>query len=140
MADKLEELPIHDRALEFCRAVTAILQRPAVRDDCDLWEQINKANDSILANMSEGFEQSTDAHFANYLYIAKGSLAEVLTRLKQAEEKKHITASDRRPLKKQGEELGRMLGGFIRYLGRSGFKNRGRHNGKQGGSQGLGID
>ena len=35
--------------------------------------------------MAEGFEQSTDAVLANYLYASKGSIAEVVARLKGAE-------------------------------------------------------
>jgi four helix bundle protein len=126
MADTLEELPIYDKALEFCRSVTAILERQEVRNDSDLWGQINQANGSITANMQEGFEQSTDASFAKYLYYSKGSLGEILARMRQAYEKKYIKEEEWRDLKAKGQELGRMLGGFIRYLARSNFKDRGR--------------
>lgn len=77
--------------------------------------------------MREGFEQSTDDNFGKYLYIAKGSLGEVLARLATAHQKRCITAAELRSITELGEELGRMLGGFIKYLARSGFKNRGRH-------------
>ena len=127
MAKKIEELPVFQKALEFCDAATAILGRPALCKDRKLWEQINDANDSITANMREGFEQSTDAAFAKFLYHSKGSLAEVLARLHRAHSKKYITAEELKPMVAIGEELGRMLGGFIRYLARSDFKDRGRH-------------
>ncbi len=127
MAKKIEELPVFQKALEFCAAVTAILDHPRLRKDRDLWEQINDANDSIPANMREGFEQSTDAAFAKFLYHSKGSLAEVLARLHRAHSKKYISSEELKPMVAIGEELGRMLGGFIRYLARSDFKDRGRH-------------
>jgi four helix bundle protein len=44
--------------------------------------------------MIEGFEQGTDRAFANYLTYSKGSLGEVLKRLKKAYFKKLITAEE----------------------------------------------
>ena len=76
----------------------------------------------------EGFEQGTDRAFANFLTHSKGSLAEVLTRLKQAYFKNYITEAELQAHLAAGEELGRMLGGFIKYLRRSGFRDRGAHN------------
>ena len=96
MAHRLEELPLYEKIQEFWSAVFAILQRSALRGDRDLWEQISDANDSIDANMHEGFGQPTDASFANYLFIAKNSLAEVVARVYKAHEKGHISDDDLR--------------------------------------------
>jgi four helix bundle protein len=127
MAHRLEELPIYSRASAFCTAVTAILERPAFGRNRDLRDQIDDANDSILANMSEGFEQPTDAGLAKFLYHAKASAAEVVSHLRAAARKHIITPADLSRVEPMGEELGRMLGGWIKYLDTSGFKNRGRH-------------
>jgi four helix bundle protein len=75
--------------------------------------------------MVEGFEQGTHRAFANFLTYSKGSLAEVLARLKQAHFKKYVTADELGDRLMAGEELGRMLGGFIKYLRRSDWRNRG---------------
>jgi len=127
MANTLEELPLYSKVLEFCDAVTAILTRPALRRDRHLWGQIDDANDSIDSNMQEGFEQPTDAAFAHYVFVAKGSTAEVRTRLRRAQLKGHITLEELQPIEAQGESLGKMMGGFIKYLLASGFTDRGRH-------------
>jgi four helix bundle protein len=81
--------------------------------------------------MVESFEQGTDRAFANFLVFSKGSLAEVLKRLKQAYFKKYIATDELRPRLKAGEELGKMLGGFIKYLRRCDWRDRGSHNGRQ---------
>ena len=81
MADRLEELPVYSKAHAFTVAVTAIIARPEFGRNRKLRDQIADANESILANMSEGFEQSTDAVLANYLYTSKSSIAEVVARL-----------------------------------------------------------
>ena len=125
MAHKIEELPIYPKVLEFCSAVDALLEKPGLRKDCDLHSQISRANASIPSNMVEGFEQGTDKAFANFLTYSKGSVAEVLTRLKKAHFKKYITADELTPLLVAGDELGKMFGGFIKYLRRCGWRDRG---------------
>ena len=127
MAHKLEELPVYGKAVAFWHAVNAILELPRLRKDRNLHDQISEANDSITSNMIEGFEQPTDRAFANFLTHAKGSLAEVLARLKQAHFKKYITEEQLNPPLKDGEELGKMLGGFIKYLRDTDWNDRGSH-------------
>jgi four helix bundle protein len=127
MANKLEELRVYQDAMAFWNAVNAILDKPAYRRDRKLAEQTSDANDSIPANISEGFEQPTDAAFANYLYHAKGSLGEVVARLREARLKKYITPDELSQRLTQGTELSRSLGAFIRYLDGCRWKDRGRH-------------
>jgi len=131
MAQKLEDLPIYHKALAFSNAVLAILDKPGLGKDRKLRDQISDANDSILANMSEGFEQSTDRGLEKYLFDAKGSTAEVVTRLNAAYRKHYITHDELVERIRLGEELGRMLGGWIKYLARSGWTDRGRHGVEQ---------
>ena len=74
MAKTLEELPLYSKVLEFWNAVFAILRDSELRRNRRLFEQIDSANDSVEANLKEGFEQPTDAAFAKFAGIAKGSL------------------------------------------------------------------
>jgi len=62
------------------------------------------------------------------------SLAEVLGRLKTARRKGCISQEELDGRLEAGEKLGKMLGGFIRYLKESDFKDRGRFKPKQTGS------
>jgi four helix bundle protein len=127
MAKKIDELPVYRKACEFTIAVTAILQRPGLRKDFKHRNQISEALDSIEANMEEGFEQGTDRAFARYLTTSKGSVAEVAGHLRRARRKAYISAEEVSPLLERAEELGKMLGGFIKYLRDSDWKNRGSH-------------
>jgi four helix bundle protein len=127
MAKKLEELPVHSKAMEFSVAVTALLGRPAFGKNRNLRDQIENANDSILSNMSEGFEQPTDRAVMKYLFDAKGSAAEVVTRLATAQRKGYVTLDEFRRCRTIGEEVQRMLGGWIKYLAQCDWKDRGRH-------------
>jgi len=134
MAHKLEELPIFGQAQAFCGAVSATLQRSRLRKDSDRYKQIADANDSILSNMDEGFEQGSDDGFAKYLYYSKGSVAEVMRRMRRACANGDVTSADITALTELSEPLGKMLGGFIKYLKRCGFKDRGRFKASQEGT------
>ena len=113
-------------AQKYCVAVTALLGRSSMRRDSKLFKQIVDANESILANMDEGFVQESDDEFARFLYYSKGSVAEVMRRLRRAAATGQVDPNGVKLLIDHAEMLGRMLGGFIKYLKRSGFKDRGR--------------
>ena len=99
MARKVDELPVFERVMTFWVAVSAIIERPQIRRNRKRYEQISEANDSIISNLREGFELTSDDEMA---------------------------ACDN-----MGDELGRMLGGFIKYLRRSGFKDRGSYRARK---------
>ena len=126
MVYKVEDLPVFSYAEDFSAAVTAILARSTLRKNRNVYEQIVDANESITANLDEGFVQQSDDGFAKHVYYSKGSIAEVMRRLRRAARKGHVSIEDVARLEPMAEELGRMLGGFIKYLKQSGFKDRGR--------------
>ena len=128
MAKRVEDLPIYSKVEEFWTAINAILDLPAVRRDSDLHNEISRANESVGSNLVEGFEQSTDRAFAHYLTYSKGSIAEVLKRLRKAYFRRYITRQELDARIAQGEDLKQMLGGFIKYLEESDWKDRGFHD------------
>jgi four helix bundle protein len=127
MARKVDELPVYQKVTELGIAINAILDRPGVRKDWKLRNQISDAMDSATANIEEGFEQGTDRAFAKYLSTSKGSIGEIIGHLRRARRKGHLTAADLDRLIPATEEIGRMLGGFIKYLRECDWKERGRH-------------
>jgi four helix bundle protein len=92
----------------------------------DSQEQISDAVGSVLANMAEGFEQPTDRALEKYLFTAKGSAAEVCRRLRFAHRRQFITTAELTTCCTMGAEVGRMLGGWIRYLAQCNWTDRGR--------------
>jgi four helix bundle protein len=91
MAHKVEELPVFSYADGFCDAVTAILKGSKLRKNGKLYEQIADANESIVANIDEGFDQQSDDGFAKFLQYSKGSLAEVMRRLRRAARREQVS-------------------------------------------------
>jgi hypothetical protein len=54
-----------------------------------------------------------------------------MRRLSRAAERGEVAAEDISALENLAEPLGKMFGGFIKYLKRSGFKDRGRFRASQ---------
>ena len=127
MAKRIDELPLYSDILEFTASVSALTRKPPLCRNFKLRNQITDAADSIEANFEEGFEQGTDRAFARYVTIAKGSLGETLGHLRRAYRKELIAKDALDARLASGESLGKKLGGFIKFLHRSDFKDLGHH-------------
>lgn len=79
-------------------------------------DQIQRASVSIMNNIAEGFERQTDKEFKQFLFIAKGSSAEVRSMLYLAYELKMITESEFKRLYNLAIETSKILSGFIKTL------------------------
>lgn len=124
-AKTVEDLELWKRAASFWKGVNALLDRPAFDRDWKLRNQLRDASDSVLSNIAEGFEQSTDRGFAKYLFDAKASAAEARKRLWMAAERKYSGDEEYQEVNTVGEEVARMAVGLIKYLLRSDHRDRG---------------
>lgn len=69
-----------------------------------------------MNNTAEGYAKRSDKGFKNFLYIAKGSTAEVESMLLLAKELGYINQEDQISLLNKTEEVGKLISGFIRKL------------------------
>ena len=76
-------------------------------------DQIFRASVSVSNNIAEGFERSSDNDFARFLYISKGSNAEVKSMLYLAKRLGFISETDVQEGMKLCVEIGRILNGLI---------------------------
>lgn len=90
-----------------------------------LRDQLGSASERVASSISEGFEQSTDRHFAQYLYRARGSSREIRTQLIVAKDRRHILDTERLHLSGKYEEIAKMLTGLIDHLETEDRKDRG---------------
>ena len=124
MAKCLEELLVYQRALEGAAAISAIVGRDSFKHDPRLRDQLASASASVAFLIAEGFEQSTDRYFAQYVYRARGSSREVRTQFLIAQERRHISAAECSRVSATFEEVAKMATGLIRHLEAEDRKHR----------------
>ncbi len=78
--------------------------------------QMRRAAVSVPCNIAEGQGRSTQKDYRHFVIQARGSVLELQTQIVISEELDFIDASTRNELKKQADEVGRMLNGLLRYL------------------------
>jgi len=125
IARRIEELLVFQKAMQLADAITAILALPGFAQELRLRNQLRDAADSVVANIAEGFPQSTDRGFARYLYVARGSLGEVRAWLELASRRDLVPPPQAARADGLAEETARMTTALIKYLLASNRRDRG---------------
>ncbi len=84
--------------------------------DFSFRDQIQRATISISNNIAEGYERQSNKEFSKYLYIAKGSCAEVRSMLYIALELKYVSKEDFDKLYTLSAEISKIISGLIKTL------------------------
>lgn len=115
-AERFEDLRIWQEARVLVRAI-----RAATRDlrDFDFRDQFRSAALSTMNNIAEGFERRTDADFAHFLDIAKGSAGEVRSMTYVAEDDLYLTPEQSARLREDCIHLAGGIATLAAYLRKS---------------------
>lgn len=89
-------------------------RRPAGLDP-DLASQIRRAAVSIVSNIAEGHGRGSNKDCCRFLFIAKGSLLELDAQVEVCSEIGILSSDDALRLIGRIGEVGRLLGGLIKY-------------------------
>jgi four helix bundle protein len=81
-----------------------------------LVNQIQAASVSSMSNIAEGFSRKSNKEFIQFLYISKGSAAEVQSQSYVALDQKYISQDDFNAIYNQAEIVSKLDSGFIKYL------------------------
>jgi four helix bundle protein len=79
-------------------------------------DQICRAAISVINNIAEGHERSSNKEFIRFLTIAKGSSGEVRSMLYVASDLNYIDKEKFELLLQKCKSISKQLGGFIKYL------------------------
>ena len=124
MVRVVEELLVYQKALDASDEISAMLKAKEFAKDRRLREQLGAASERVVSSISEGFEQSTDRHFASYLYRAKGSSSETRTQLRVARARGYLSEATRLSIAERYLEIEKMLRSLIRRLDEDDWRNR----------------
>lgn len=114
--ERFEDIKAWQVARELVSAVYRASGRGKFEKDFGLRDQIQRASVSVMANIAEGFERSSDRELHRFLYIAKGSAGEVRSHLFVALDLGYISDEEFSDLRAKSEEVAKSLSGFITYL------------------------
>jgi four helix bundle protein len=119
---KFEEIEAWRKARELTKRIYKISCTTSFARDFGLKDQIRRASVSIMSNIAEGYDRSGTGEFIQFLATAKGSAAEVKCQLYVALDQSYIDQATLVELTNLAAETGKMIGGLINYLRRSGLK------------------
>lgn len=125
---RFEDLEIWQIARKLSLKVFQLTEIGPVVRDFKFKDQIRAASGSVMDNIAEGFERSSQFEFVNFLSIAKGSAGEVRSQLYRGIDQKYFS-EETIELIKEYEDLVSDISGFMKYLNQSeirGQKFKGR--------------
>jgi len=112
---RFEDLKIYQKALDFVDEVYAVTKRFPKEERYQLTSQFQRSAVSIALNIAEGRGDS-NPQFNRFLQIAKGSINECVVCSSIALRQGYIDKEKEYVLRKQLEELAKMLSGLTTYL------------------------
>jgi four helix bundle protein len=111
------ELHVWRRSRDLAVLVYKVTGNSSYSRDIGLRDQMRRACVSVASNIAEGDERKTNKESLMVFYIAKGSLAELITQLELSRAVDYIRDDDFDKLLYECEMIGRMLGKLIKVRG-----------------------
>lgn len=113
---RFEDIQAWQQARRLTREIYKITAHSEFASDFALRDQIRRAVISVMLNIAEGFARRSNKEFAQFLFVAHGSVAEVQSALYIAGDLNYITPTEFESLYQTAEEISKMLSGLIKYL------------------------
>lgn len=88
--------------------------------DFSLRDQVQRAAVSVASNIAEGDERDTDKDSVRFFFMAKGSLAEMLTQIIISNEIGYLKEQDFKYISDECETIAKMLGKLIKARTKNG--------------------
>jgi four helix bundle protein len=116
----LEKLDVWCKARDFAvRVHKEVLLLLPPEEKWVLNQQLRRSSQSIPANIAEGHGRFYFQENVRFCYIARGSLEETLSHIVYAQMVGYMPDSLYKALASDGEELNRLINGYIGFLKRS---------------------
>src|SRR5690606_22200201 len=111
-----KDLVVWQKAMSLARTIHVLTRSFPPEELFGITSQLRRAAVSIASNIAEGAARATTREFIQFLYVARGSLAEIETQLELAEGAGYTKRSE--DIFTQADEVGKLLNAVIRGLRR----------------------
>lgn len=107
-----QKLEVWQKAMVLAKKIYVATKDFPKEEQYGLTSQMRRAVISVASNIAEGSQRSSDKDFANFLAIARGSLAELQTQCIFTQDIHILSEDTAKEIIEQIEELRRMLHAF----------------------------
>jgi four helix bundle protein len=119
-----EELKVWQNARGFVKHIYEVTEQKGFAKDFALRDQIRRSAISVMSNIAEGFESSSNAEFIRFLSYAKSSSGEARSQLYTALDLNYMLEETFEELRKDAMAVSRQLVALMKYLGESRQRKR----------------
>lgn len=114
MSTDYRKLIVWQKAKALAIEVYRVSETGPIARDFGLRDQMRRAAVSVPSNIAEGDERGGDRESVRYLFISKGSLAELRTQVEIADAVGSLVPADAARLISLCDELSRQIGALIK--------------------------
>lgn len=116
MISRFEDMEIWKRSSRLVVELYKLTMSGNFEKDWGLRDQIRRSAVSIPSNIAEGFDRDSKAEFKRFLFIARGSCAELKTQLYITKALEYADKTNIESYIKECQELSSMIQGMINHL------------------------
>ena len=111
-----KDLNVWKKSIDLVDFVYDVTEKFPSNQNYRLVDQLQRCAVSVPSNIAEGSERHTTKEYIQFLYISKGSLAELETQLMIALRRKYISEKQMQEFSTQINDVDKMLFGLIKNL------------------------
>ena len=112
----LEDMVVWRKARVLAHRITLISKRSSVARDFGWIDQISRSSLSIMANIAEGNDATSNAEFVTYLGYAKRSAAETRSHIHAGFDRNYLNDLEYRECIQLCESIAKQLATLVRYI------------------------
>ena len=113
---RFEDIQAWQAARELCCVVYELSGESQFAKDFGLRDQARRTAESIMANISEGFDCNSNQEFIQFLYYALRSASELQSHFYVAHDQGYVMRSQFEEVYEEAGKVKRMIFGFMDYL------------------------
>lgn len=107
---------VWQKAMQLVKEIYVITKLLPSEEVYGLCNQMRRAAVSVPSNIAEGYNRDSDKELCKFLYIARGSEAELETQMQICVMLEYFTEEQIEPVIQLCSEVGRMINSFIKKI------------------------